>query len=629
MKNKNIFCTVCGRKCSKLKFGMCNKHYAQFKKYGFALDSNPRNDTDPNEIIENEEYVEIVLYDSMQEELSDRVIIDKDEIDKIKDIRWNKLGKLIVGEINNSLTNIDNFIMETDKEIIHKNNIMYDCRKENLEIHEVKKHHKQILPPITKKNKNKIILEFIGESVNGVTGSGLLIHVPKKDNTYETILIELGMVQLNGRIKDEYLTNLNIVKKVPFDNISAVFVCHSHADHTALLPSLYSHNYQGKIYTTIENRYIMSSTLVDSTNIFNKNIKLLQSKKHNVNCIFSEADVDTLIYNTLTFEPNEIHKLDDIISFEFIPSGHIIGAYQLLLFVKMPTGNIKKIHYTSDLGCAYNRDKFVDCMEKIPNSTVSIFESTYSDIIRQFNKLDIDKERKKLKQIITKELNNNHRILIPAFALGRTATILSFLYDNFSNEKWFDKYPIYLDGKLSLELNQKYLCFFDKNKREYWEKILLWKNLHYIKDYESSLNTSIKKDPCIAISSSGMINNGRILNWCKTMIEDKKSAIIFIGYCADGTIGSQILSDSTLINIEGLEYVKKCKVYKMNTFSSHIQHDENINYMKSIHTNLIILHHGDVKNKVTFRGEVEDILRSHGNTARVICATDKKRVFFV
>ena len=38
--NKIKICKVCGREVSKLKLGMCRKHYEQYHKYGKVLDNN-------------------------------------------------------------------------------------------------------------------------------------------------------------------------------------------------------------------------------------------------------------------------------------------------------------------------------------------------------------------------------------------------------------------------------------------------------------------------------------------------------------------------------------------------------------------------------------------------------------
>lgn len=56
-------CKICGREATKLRLGMCRKHYEQYHKYGKVLDHNPRTVNDANEIRHYENYGEIDTYD--------------------------------------------------------------------------------------------------------------------------------------------------------------------------------------------------------------------------------------------------------------------------------------------------------------------------------------------------------------------------------------------------------------------------------------------------------------------------------------------------------------------------------------------------------------------------------------
>ena len=131
-------CKVCGRECNKLTNGMCNKHYRQFKKYGEAIDNNPRTIKDPNEIIEYEDYAEIILYNLNCEEVA-RALIDLEDIDKIKDYKWrvNDQGYALT-DIKGSTKKIrlHRLIMNCpeDKVVDHINHNTLDNRKSNLRI---------------------------------------------------------------------------------------------------------------------------------------------------------------------------------------------------------------------------------------------------------------------------------------------------------------------------------------------------------------------------------------------------------------------------------------------------------------------------------------------------------------
>lgn len=130
-------CKVCGRETDRIMgYGMCNKHYKQFKKYGYCLDTNPRTRKDPNEIILYDSYAEIVLYNGECEEVA-RTLIDLDDLDKVKDYKWrlHNKQKYVITDMD-SLTLLHRFIMNPpdDMQIDHINGNPLDNRKSNLRI---------------------------------------------------------------------------------------------------------------------------------------------------------------------------------------------------------------------------------------------------------------------------------------------------------------------------------------------------------------------------------------------------------------------------------------------------------------------------------------------------------------
>ena len=229
MKNDTFYCTHCGRKLDKnYKNGLCNKHYMQKEKYGEFLDDTQRCEEDPNEIIIKDNHAEIVLYDLLFEE-KDRVIIDKEDVDKVKDFYWKSKQSCITSQLHGETILLANYLLDTNNKIDYINKNYLDCRKENLKVIEKKNKKNKNPYVISKKNKNKIIVEFVGKSHEGVVGSSLLISYPKKDGEYGKILIEMGMVQKNGALYDEYKVNKEVVEGVAnCGEVEACFISHPH-----------------------------------------------------------------------------------------------------------------------------------------------------------------------------------------------------------------------------------------------------------------------------------------------------------------------------------------------------------------------------------------------------------------
>ena len=636
MENKpKRFCKCCGRETNLTRYKdmtLCKKHYEQYIKYnGIFLDDNPRDSQDPNQLYRDDKNIHMFLYDNLQEELDDVVILDLDDYDKIKNIHWNKKQNCIVGKTVEGIKLIQNVIMNTDKKVEFKDGNIYNCTKDNLCVKEKRYKKKKNNYIINKKNKNKIIIEILGKNKYQVTGSSTLISIPLKNGDHKKILIELGGSQTNKDLYTEYLNNKEIVDAIPHSEIDYVFVLHSHFDHIGNLPSLIPNGFNGKLISNKPNEKLLLPILLDGAFIGRKNIRSINGKKHNVEPLYTEEDVYLLMNRCDSYSMNEIHKLDDIVSFQFIPAGHILGSCQLVLYCKTPTGQIKKLHFTSDLGSNYNKPPFVLPREMISSSNFSMFESTYNEISRGFSsKKECEKEREDFRCFIKEELKNKRSILIGVFAQARQQSMMEFLYKTFKDDESFN-YPIYIDGVLGNTLNNIYLNVLEGEDKKYWKEIMSWKYFKYVPSYEKSLEIALRKDETrIICSSSGMFSNGRILNHVCKFVENPKCSVVLCGYQAEGTVGYELKrKDNKVIKIEGLEYKKRCKVYQMNTWSSHIMPVENIKYMSQINTPLIVLNHSDENHKYEFRDIVEKELRKRNNCAKVICANNDNSIFFI
>ena len=626
-KRRNYNCKVCGRETCHAD-GYCSKHYDQIKRYGYPLEYSPRRKTDPNEIEIDEDVARIILYDFLFEPLEDEILIDIEDVDKVKDYVWERVQGCVVG--NNEFL-LPNLLLDTNEKIEYINGDSLDNRKANLRIIERKRKKRKNNYSTSKKNKNKVVVEIIGANRHQVTGSATLVSIPLKDGGYKRILVELGGNQTNQDLYTEYLKNKEIVDSVPHNEIDYAFVLHCHHDHIGNLPSLIPNGFDGKLIANEANAQLLIPMLLDGAFIMEKNVRAINNRGKKINPLFTEEDVYLLMNKCERYSMNEIHKLDDLVSFQFVNAGHILGSCQLVLYVKTPTGQIKKLHFTSDLGSSYNRQPFVDEKDIVSSSNFSLFEATYNDLDRGFkSKKECEKEREQFKKFLKNELKNKRSILIGVFAQSRQQTMMEFLYNAFKDDEEFN-YPIYVDGVLGLTINNVYQSILKDEDKRYWKEVMSWGNFKYIGSYEQSMNVACNKNEIsIKISSSGMFNNGRIINHVKTMIEDENCTFVLCGYQGEGTIGRELQrTDNTEVKIEGLMYKKKCKIYQMNTWSSHIMPMENIKYMAQINTPLIVLNHTDEENKYTFRDIVEQELRMRNSSAKVICATDDENIFYI
>lgn len=388
-------------------------------------------------------------------------------------------------------------------------------------------------------------------------------------------------------------------------------------------------NEEFRYITNDKCKRLLQPLLLDGAYILSRNCKLLNNKKYKVEPFYTESEVYRMMNKTIGCELNKIYKLNEYVSYEFTPNNHIVGASSISLYIKSPSGNVKKIFYSGDIGSFNSKRPFVEETKIVNKSTIHIMEATYSDLSRGFNKNDIKKEREQMKRDILSEIKKKHSILCPCFAQNRTQEILAYLYDTFKDDETFDT-PIYLDGKLSLEINSVYREILNEDDRKYFNDILSWDKLHFVKGFDDSVTLALNKDEVkIVLSSAGMCNVGRVLNHLKFNIENPNYAVMIVGYCAPNTIGGNLLNDKMKeVKIEGMDYKKRCKVIRYNCWSSHIQGEEIIKYLSQVNTNLVIFHHSD-DNKYKFRDIVEQELRNKNKSTNIVCADSENNIFFI
>ena len=197
------------------------------------------------------------------------------------------------------------------------------------------------------KSKDKIRVSFKNSgAAEDVTGSCTVITWGKPERT---ILVDCGLVQGNQSLLKEYQANsarFTFKEK----NVDYVFVTHSHVDHSGRLSLLTKRGFDGKIIVPDGNKDLIRELQLDSAKIMLRDVEDLSRKlKREYSPIYEESDVKDMLTHIEEYPFKEKIKLDDDVTFEFIPSGHIVGAAQLILYIK--NGSVtRKIAFTGDLG---------------------------------------------------------------------------------------------------------------------------------------------------------------------------------------------------------------------------------------------------------------------------------------
>lgn len=465
------------------------------------------------------------------------------------------------------------------------------------------------------KKSDKVRVHFIGENADGVTGSCTLVEY--KDTK---ILLECGMFQSNNA-RNDYEVNSKKFKFKPKE-ILYTFACHAHIDHTGNIPKLFREGSKSIVACTHETVDILPKLLKDSAFILERDCQTLSKSKRSNREYFpyyDESDVDTCCKHIRGYDYNQLYKLDERVSFMFIPSGHIIGSAQLILYIKKDNGQVVKILYTSDLGNVKFEKAFVKEVQYEHKANLVIGETTYASEKREVKKKDREKDLEKIKSVVLSTcIDKKGKVLIPSFSLDRSQFLLKILYDLFGEDEDFT-IPIIIDSPLTCKLTDSYKYVLTGEDKELINKICNWKNVKFISDVDESKLCVADKSPKVILSSSGMMNAGRVLKYAKEILPDEKSTILFCGFSVEGTLAWRIknLSDQKTISIDGKPYKNKCSVVNLLSFSGHMQYNDLLNYYKSINTECIALVHGDMNDKIKFKHVLENEYSRMDKTVRV------------
>jgi len=190
------------------------------------------------------------------------------------------------------------------------------------------------------------------------------------------------------------------------------------------------------------------------------------------------------------------------------------------------------------------------------------------------------------------------KIIIPAFSVGRTQLVVYTLHQ-LAESGDLPNIPIFVDSPLSVNATEIFRlhpeCFNESIYQFLREKQNPFgmENLQYIRQVSRSIQLNKLKGPAIIISSSGMCEGGRIRHHLKNNIENPNNLVLFVGYCAQHTLGARIANGDSPVNIFGEKYEVKAQVARHDAFSGHADRDELVDFAVRLNPRTILLGHGE------------------------------------
>jgi len=425
-----------------------------------------------------------------------------------------------------------------------------------------------------------------------VTGSKHLIEVNGKK-----VLLECGLFQ--GKRQKTYDYNLNF----DFDprSLDAVILSHAHIDHSGNLPNLVKNGYQGPIFCTHATRDLAEIMLMDSAHIHEYDAQYVNKQRRKqglppIEPLYTREDAERTFPLFQSVEYAQACEVVPGVTVQFIEAGHILGSAAVLFELEENHRKVR-IWFSGDIGRPdmpllrdpiFPGDHDVDYL---------LMECTYGDRPHD----DINLAFDEFHQVVERTIQRGGKVIIPAFSVGRTQTLV------YSLNQWMSsgdlpKIPVFVDSPLAVAASDIYRrheeCFDD----ETWDFIskhrqaaLDFDQLTYIRSVEESKALNDRDDPMIIISASGMVEAGRILHHVKNNIDDDRNTILIVSWQAPHTLGRRLAERQREVRIFGEAYYRRAQVETINGLSAHAGQQLLVDYARSVagQAKQIILMHGE------------------------------------
>ncbi len=431
-------------------------------------------------------------------------------------------------------------------------------------------------------------LKFCG-GAKSVTGANYLID--------DSVLVDCGLNQ-----------GSNFLEKINFEPfaydpkiIKAVLITHAHIDHIGRLPQLYKAGFRGDIFSTPPTKDFAEELLLDSENILEK-----EARDKNKEPIYSIEDVGNVMRLWKKVDYHEKLKINGL-DIEFLNAGHILGSS----VISVSSGG-KRIIFSGDLG--NSPAPFIKDAEVIENADYVLMESAYGDRLHE----NLGARKELLEDFVEEIVKAGGTLMIPAFAMERTQELLFELNELVENGR-IPKAPVFVDSPLAIKLTSVYKKYSQDTKYFREEAITLLKKGDAIFNFpglKTTLTTEQSKEinsvppPKIIIAGSGMSQGGRILHHEMRYLPDPKSAILFIGYQVNGSLGRRILNGEKWVKIFGEEISVKCKIKSIAGYSAHADQRQLLDWLRPmrISAKKVFIVQGEEKGMSVLAQKVRDEL---------------------
>lgn len=431
-------------------------------------------------------------------------------------------------------------------------------------------------------------LQFLG-GADSVTGSKYLI-----DAGGTRILLDCGLFQGYKVLRERNRAPF----PVPPDSIDAVVLSHAHLDHSGYLPALVRDGFRGPVYATPGTVELCGVMLPDSGYLLEEEARHAASRRwsshRDPQPLYTAADAMRSLERFDAVDFDATRPIGRELEFTFVPAGHILGAAG----VRLRVGG-RVVHFTGDLGRV--SDPLMRPPRPLEPASVLVTESTYGDRDHP----DEDPEAV-LGDVVRRVAKRNGVVLIPAFAVGRTETVLLHL-SRLRDREEIPDVPIFLNSPMAVDVAGIYERHPDEHRIDPQEIERMYDLAQAVNTVDDSKLLNLRGGPMIIISAAGMLTGGRILHHVAAYGSDRHNAVVLTGFQVGGTRGSALLGGATSLRIFGEDVPIRAEVVSIDSMSAHADADEIMSWLRAVDEppEMVYVTHGEAAASDTLRARIK------------------------
>ncbi|MBL8980696.1 MAG: MBL fold metallo-hydrolase [Gemmatimonadetes bacterium] len=392
-----------------------------------------------------------------------------------------------------------------------------------------------------------------------VTGSCHLVHINGR-----TIALDMGLFQ--GKRSDANEKN----RQLPADpaSIDAIVLSHAHIDHAGRLPFIVAQGYRKNIWCTPATRDLSAYMLTDAAHIQEKDAAFLERRgKPHAEPLYTIRDAAKSLEHMIGLPIATPMEILPGVRLTFHEAGHILGSASVVLECE-EGGRTTRLVFSGDVGRA-GLPIIRDPAPPRGGADVMILESTYGNRDHP----TVEDAKAQLATVVADTAARGGKVLIPAFAVGRTQEILYELHE-LARARRIPEVPIFIDSPLAISATavfEQHPDLFDRAEDlvRHTDSLFRFDLVRYTREASESKALNATRGPMVVIAASGMAESGRILHHLAHGADDPRNTILIVGFQGEHTLGRRIVERQSVLKIFGEEVPLRANVAVVNGYSAH------------------------------------------------------------